>query len=79
MEVVMAYLRSRGYNTKQINNLKFRVFWDVSAVYQALMMEAVCTSETSVYFNVTAQCYIPEDSKLHTHCCKNLKSHKLIT
>jgi endo-1,4-beta-D-glucanase Y len=30
-----------------------------------LMMEAVRTSETSVYFNVT-QCYIPEDSKFNT-------------
>jgi hypothetical protein len=24
------------------------------------MMEAVCTSETSVYFNETTRCYIPE-------------------
>jgi hypothetical protein len=29
------------------------------------MMEAVHTSETSVNFNVTTWCYIPEDSKLH--------------
>jgi hypothetical protein len=28
----------------------------------ALMMEAVCTSETLVNFNVTTRCYIPEDS-----------------
>jgi hypothetical protein len=28
----------------------------------ALMMEAVCTSERSVNFNVTAWYYIPEDS-----------------
>jgi hypothetical protein len=27
---------------------------------------AVCTSETSVNFNVTTRCYIPEDSKLQT-------------
>jgi hypothetical protein len=27
------------------------------------MMEAVCTSETSVHFNVTTWYYIPEDSK----------------
>jgi hypothetical protein len=31
----------------------------------ALMMEAVRTSETSVNFNLTTRCYIPEDSKLH--------------
>jgi hypothetical protein len=28
-------------------------------------MEAVCTSETSVNFNVTTLQYIPEASKLH--------------
>jgi hypothetical protein len=31
----------------------------------ALMMDAVSASETSVNFNVTTQCYIPEDSKLN--------------
>jgi hypothetical protein len=36
-------------------------------------MEAVCASETSVY-SETTQCYIPEDSILHTCCCENLKS-----
>jgi hypothetical protein len=38
-------------------------------------MEAVCTSETSVNFNVTTCHYTPEDSKLHTCRCENLKSH----
>jgi hypothetical protein len=41
----------------------------------ALMMDAVCTSETSVIFNVTTRCYIPEDSKLHSSRSENLKSH----
>jgi hypothetical protein len=31
----------------------------------ALMMEAVCTSETSVNINFTTRQYIPDDSKLH--------------
>jgi hypothetical protein len=31
-----------------------------------LMMEVVCTSETSVTFNVTTGRYIPEESELHT-------------
>jgi len=40
------------------------------------MMEAVYTSETSVYLNVTTRCYIPEDSKPHhTRRRENLKSH----
>jgi hypothetical protein len=43
----------------------------------ALMMKAVYTSETSAHFNVTTWHYIPEDSKLHTHCHENLKSHIL--
>jgi hypothetical protein len=30
----------------------------------ALVMEAVGTSETSVYFNETTQCYIPEGCHL---------------
>jgi hypothetical protein len=40
-----------------------------------VMMEAVCTSETSVHFNVSTRRYIPEDSKLHTRRRENLKSH----
>jgi hypothetical protein len=39
------------------------------------MMQAVRTSETLVLFNVTTWHYIPEDSKLHTRHCENLKSH----
>jgi hypothetical protein len=42
----------------------------------ALMMEAACTSETSVDIQLRTQQYIPEDSELHTHCRENLKSHK---
>jgi hypothetical protein len=42
-----------------------------------LTMEAVRTSETSVYFNVTRRRYIPEDSNLHTRRLENLKSHSL--
>jgi hypothetical protein len=40
------------------------------------MMEAVCTSETSVNYNVITRCHIPEGSKLHTRHLENLKSHK---
>jgi hypothetical protein len=34
-----------------------------------LMMEAVLTSETSVYFNETTRRYIPEDYSLHLLFC----------
>jgi hypothetical protein len=34
-------------------------------LYGTLKMEAVCTSKTSVNFNVTTWRYIPENSKLH--------------
>jgi hypothetical protein len=37
-------------------------------------MEAVSTSETLVNLYKTTQCYIREDSHLHTHCHENLKS-----
>jgi hypothetical protein len=46
--------------------------------YLALMMEAVCTSETWVNFNVTTWHSIAEDSKLHTCSCENQKSHKCL-
>jgi hypothetical protein len=36
------------------------------------MMEAVCSSERSVFFNETTWQYIPEGCHLHT-CCENLK------
>jgi hypothetical protein len=39
-------------------------------------MGTVCTSETSVHFNVITRRYIPEDSKLHTRRRENLISHK---
>jgi hypothetical protein len=60
-------------------SMKFRVFWDVAlcsldevercfrdmhGLVIALMMEEVCTSETSVHFNETTWHYIPEYSKL---------------
>jgi hypothetical protein len=43
--------------------MKMVVFWVVALI--ALIMEAVSTSETSVNFCQTTQCYNPEDSHLH--------------
>jgi len=40
-----------------------------------LMVEAVCTSQMSVYFYKTTWYYIPEGSHLHAHCNENVKSH----
>jgi hypothetical protein len=39
------------------------------------MMEAVCTSETSVDIQLRTRQYIPEDSELHTRHRENVKSH----
>jgi hypothetical protein len=36
----------------------------INAMGMARMMEAICTSEMYVNFNVTTRCYIPEDTKL---------------
>jgi hypothetical protein len=47
-------------------SMKFRVFWNVAPCsLVVLMMEAVRTSEMSVYSNETTWSYIPEDSKLN--------------
>jgi hypothetical protein len=53
-------------------SMKMTVFWDIApsslietdcpltGMIIAFIMEAVCTSETSVYFNATTWHYIPE-------------------
>jgi hypothetical protein len=38
-------------------------------------MEATRYSETSVDFQRTTRCYIPEDRTFHNHSCKNLSSN----
>jgi hypothetical protein len=40
-------------------------------------MEAICSSETSIDFQRTTRCYIPEDITLHNHWCDNLKPNIL--
>jgi hypothetical protein len=44
---------------------------------RAMMMEAVCTSETSVYFNETTRCYVPEGCHFHTRHRENVKLHNI--
>jgi hypothetical protein len=46
-----------------------------ASILKVMMMEALRIFETSVNINLTTQQYIPEDSKLHTRCRENLKSH----
>jgi len=58
--------------------MRFQVLTAASMKFRvALMMEAVCTSETSVNFNETTTRHIPENSKLHTRHRENLKSYGL--
>jgi hypothetical protein len=45
-----------------------------ASTFTALMMEAVHTSETSVYLNKATRCYIPESRSLHIRCYENLES-----
>jgi hypothetical protein len=62
--------------------MKMAAFWVAAPcgpaeVYQrfiVLMMEAARTSETLVNFYQTTRRYNPEDGRLHTHRCENLKS-----
>jgi hypothetical protein len=45
------------------------------SAYSTLKMEAICSSEMSVGFQLNIQRYIPEDSTLHNHWCENLKPY----
>jgi hypothetical protein len=50
-------------------SMKLRVFWDVTPCsHEVDRRFTVHTSETLFHFNVTIQCYIPEDSKHHGFC-----------
>jgi hypothetical protein len=59
---------------------KLTAFWDIvpyglvefSGRFIALMMDAVRTSETSVYFNETTRRYIPEGCHLQTRRRENM-------
>jgi hypothetical protein len=54
---------------------RFRAaYCSIIVVTLPLVMEAVCTSETSVSFNETPRRYIPEYSQLHTRRRENVKS-----
>jgi hypothetical protein len=58
---------------------RLEVEWCFRSVYrlhnQALMMKAVRTAETSVYFNETTRRFTPDGCHLHTRRHENLKSH----
>jgi hypothetical protein len=72
--------------------MKIRAFWGVApcslvgvdvfseartaSIIRVIIMEALRTSETSVYSHETTQHYIPEGPNLHTRRRENLKSHK---
>jgi hypothetical protein len=42
--------------------------------FSTLKIEAIRSSETSVYFTGSTRRHIPEDGILHSHRCENLKS-----
>jgi hypothetical protein len=53
------------------------VYTPSESLFIILIMEVVCTSETSAYSNVTTRRYFPEGSDLHTLRRENLKYHIL--
>jgi hypothetical protein len=63
----------------QIQGTNYICFSLVSclAYSSTLMMEAACSSETSVDFQWTTQCYIPEDRAHNNRCWNNLKSNRM--
>jgi hypothetical protein len=52
-----------------------RRFRGACSLQHQCMMEAVCTSKTSVYSNQTTRHYTPEGSHLHTRRRQNPKSN----
>jgi hypothetical protein len=78
---------------KCLRSVKVRAFWDIAPCSLGVdrrfsgayclhhqgdeWQDAVCTSETSVYFNETTRCYIPVGSNLHTCHRENLNSKRL--
>jgi hypothetical protein len=72
------------------NAVKISVFWDITtcipwlqppayvgsslADFYTLKMEAILSSETSIY-TISTRLHIPEDEILHTHRHENLKSY----
>jgi hypothetical protein len=67
--------QAENYASASIYTLTVTAFWDTTPYNLiALMMEAVRTSETSVYF-VTTRRYIPEGCNLQIRRRDNVKSY----
>jgi hypothetical protein len=66
---------SSGMYCRVLNLMLTDVSKACAASIIALMMEAACTSQTSVDIQLRTRQYIPEDSELHTRRRENLKSH----
>jgi hypothetical protein len=58
-----------------VADLRFRGAYSPSSGYSSPWWWRQYTSEPSVNYSETTWHYIPEDSKLHTRRCENLKSH----
>jgi hypothetical protein len=55
------------FSTSKISGSQRQVKWQSSGI-ERLMVEAICTSETQVYFHETIQSSIPQDfNPVHIH------------
>jgi hypothetical protein len=66
----------RKQSRKQQSLLATCFIWVSSLAYSSIpMIEAVCSSETSIKFNRSSWSFIPEDRSLHNHRSENLISN----
>jgi hypothetical protein len=61
----------------EIEDASFMGYSAVQSQGDALLMKAVRTADTSVYFDETTRRYIPDSCHLYTRRRENLKSHSV--
>jgi hypothetical protein len=72
----------QGWRVSQARNplsITYVVLVCCLAYFSTLEMEVTWSSEMSVDFQQTMQCYIPEDRNLHNYLCENCRSYSIVS